>query len=109
MINSRQKGARNERALSHKLNELLGVETRRGQQFSGLNGDADVIGLPEIHIECKAVERLNIYDAIEQAKRDAREGEMPTVFHKKNRKEWLVTMPLDEWIKLYKSYIDREL
>lgn len=107
MINSRQKGARAERLLSHALNALLdeeGITTRRGQQFCGANGDADIVGLPEIHIECKAVERLNIYDAIDQAKRDARKGELPTVFHKKNRKEWLVTMPLIEWIKLYKAF-----
>ena len=107
MINSRQKGARAERLLSHALNALLdeeGITTRRGQQFCGANGDADIVGLPEIHIECKAVERLNIYDAIDQAKRDARKGELPTVFHKKNRKEWLVTMPLIEWINLYKAF-----
>lgn len=110
MINSKQKGARSERLLAHSLNALLsdeGITTRRGQQFSGANGDADVVGLPEIHIECKHVERLNIYDAMEQSKRDARKGELPVVFHKKNRKEWLVTMPLIEWIKLYKAFIHK--
>ena len=105
MINSRQKGARGERTLSHTLNELLGLNTRRGQQFCGANGDADVIGLPKIHIECKCVERLNIYDAVDQARNDAREGEIPCVFHKKNRKGWLVTMPLNEWVKLYEAYL----
>jgi len=107
MINSRAKGARAERLLSHFLNALLeeeGIVTRRGQQFCGINGDQDIVGIPHIHCECKAVERLNIYDAIEQAKRDARKDELPCVFHKKNRKEWLVTMPLIEWIKLFKAY-----
>lgn len=28
-------------------------------------------------------------------------GEMPVVMHRKNRKEWLVTMSLDDWMKLY--------
>lgn len=76
-------------------------DSRRGQQYCGSNGDADVVGLPGIHIECKRVEKLNIYDAVEQSKNDARTGEMPVVMHRKNRKEWLVTMPLDDWMKLY--------
>lgn len=107
MINSKEKGKRGERQLSHILNALLadeGIITRRGNQFCGIEGNADVENLPDIHIECKCQERLNIYDAIDQAKRDARKGELPTVFHKKNRKEWLVTMPLIEWIKLYKAF-----
>lgn len=101
-INSKKKGAAGERELSNKLKEY-GFNTRRGQQYCGVNGDADVVGLPGIHIECKRVERLNIYDAIGQAKVDAKEEEMPTVFHRKDRCEWLVTMRLEDWIKLYKE------
>ena len=99
-MNSRQKGARGERELALKLKEY-GYDCRRGQQYSGIQGDADVIGLPNIHIECKRVERLNIEDAVAQSKRDAREDEIPTVFHRKNNCEWLVTLPLDEFMKLY--------
>lgn len=102
-INSRDKGKRNELLLAHKLKEF-GYNARRGQQFSGLYGDADVIALDGIHIECKAVERLNIHEAMEQSIRDAREGEKPTVMHKKNRTKWLVTMPLDEWVELYEAW-----
>lgn len=102
-MNSRQKGARGERELSNKLRSY-GYETRRGQQYSGINGDADVVGLPGIHIECKRVEKLNIDNAIEQSIHDARYGEMPTVFHRKNGKQWLVTMPFDEWIELYQAW-----
>lgn len=102
-INSRQKGARAERELANLLKDY-GYDCRRGQQFSGANGDPDVVGLPEIHIECKHVERLNIENAMEQAIRDSRENEIPTVFHRKNRKPWLVTMRLDDWMRLYKSY-----
>ena len=102
MTNSRDKGARFERALAHTLNDY-GFSCRRGQQYCGANGDADVVGLPGIHIEAKAVERLNLYDAMEQAKGDAREGELPAVFHKKNRRNILVTMELDDWMKLYKE------
>lgn len=102
-INSRAKGARGERELSSKLKEH-GYETRRGQQYCGSNGDGDVVGLPGIHIECKRVERLNLYDALAQARSDAKDGETPTVFHRKDRSEWLVTMSLDDWMKLYKDW-----
>jgi Holliday junction resolvase len=103
-MNSKQKGARGERELSSKLKEY-GYETRRGQQYCGANGDADVVGLPGIHIECKRVERLNLYDAMSQAKSDAKNNEIPTVFHRKDRCKWLVTMELEDWIKLYREFV----
>lgn len=102
MTNSREKGARFERTLAKKLREY-GYDTRRGQQYCGANGDADVVGLPGIHIEAKAVEHLNIYNAMEQAINDKKDDEVPAVFHKKNRKPILVTMKLEDWIDLYKK------
>lgn len=102
-INSREKGARFERKLANIL-RLYGYDCRRGQQYCGANGDADVIGLDGIHIEAKAVEKLNIYDAMSQAKRDVRDGELPAVFHKKNNAAILVTMELDDWIQLYREW-----
>lgn len=102
-MNSREKGASGERELARKLREH-GYEARRGQQYSGANGDADVLGLREIHIECKRVERLNLQDAMSQAIGDAKEGELPAVFHRKNHCEWLVTMRLDDWMSLYREY-----
>lgn len=56
-MNSRSKGARGERELAEKLREY-GYTTRRGQQYSGANGDADVVGVEGLHIECKRVEKL---------------------------------------------------
>lgn len=106
-INSREKGKRGERELSSKLKEY-GFDTRRGQQYCGANGDADVIGLPGIHIECKRVERLNIYDAISQAKSDAKNDEIPIVFHRKDRCNWLVSMELEEFMKIYREYYEKE-
>ena len=103
-MNSRDKGKRGELELSKKLREY-GYECRRGQQYSGASGDADVIGLPGIHIECKRVEKLNIYDAIDQSKRDARTSEIPAVFHRKNDCDWLVTMRLEDWISIYREWV----
>lgn len=100
--NSRAKGVAGERELANVLKEH-GYTARRGQQYCGSNGDADVVGLDGIHIECKRVERLNIDNAMAQATADAREGETPAVFHRKNRKGWLVTMSLENWLKMYEA------
>ena len=107
MTNSKQKGKRGELELSHKLKEY-GFDTRRTVQYCGKaeEGQADVVGLPGIHIEAKRVEKLNIYDAISQAKADAKNNDLPTVFHRKNRCEWLVTMTLEDWMKLYMEWAD---
>ena len=96
---SRNKGKVGERELAAALRAEGFESARRGQQYSGSETSADVVGLPGIHIECKRVERLNIYEAMEQAQRDAGEsGELPAVFHRRNRKPWLVTMPLSDWM-----------
>lgn len=101
-INSRDKGARFERALASRLREY-GYDCRRGQQYCGANGDADVTGLPYIHIEAKACERMQLYEWMAQAKRDAKEG-MPAVFHKKNNAPILVTMEFDDWMTIYREF-----
>lgn len=106
-MNSRNKGAAGERELAAKLREY-GYNCRRGQQYSGANGDADVVGLPGVHIECKRVEKLNLYDAMAQAVRDAKDGEMPAVFHRKNKKEWLVTLRLNDYMNMYGGTKDAE-
>ena len=102
-VNSRQKGARFERTLAAKLREY-GYNCRRGQQYCGANGDADVVGLPFVHVEAKAQERMQLYDWIEQAKRDAKNGELPVVFHKKNHCEILASMPFDVFMEIYREY-----
>ena len=82
---------------------IYGYDTRRGQQFKGSPDSPDVLGLPFIHIECKRVEKLNLYDAMAQSKADAGE-DMPVVMHRKNRAKWLVTMELSDWIELYREW-----
>ena len=106
---SREKGKRGEREFA-KLCRDEGFDVRRTAQYCGNTGEAaDVVGLPHIHVEVKFVERLNIYDAVSQAMRDAdQDGRMPIVAHKKSRFPWLVTMPAETFFKLYKesSYAD---
>ena len=102
-INGKRKGKMGENELAHVL-KVYGYDCRRGQQYCGANGDADVVGLPGIHIECKRNERLNVYDAMSQSIHDAKDGESPTVMWRKNNCEWLVTMRLSDWIILYSEY-----
>lgn len=101
-MNSRQKGKAGERELAKKLREY-GYDCRRGQQYNGSDGSADVVGLEGVHIECKRVERLNIEDAMAQSKHDARQGEIPVVMHRKNNCKWLVTLRLDDFMNIYKE------
>lgn len=101
-MNSKQKGARGEREIAHILQER-GYDARRGQQFCGANGDPDVIGLPGVHVEVKRVEKLNIEEAMNQSKVDARPQEIPVVFHKRSRKDWLCTLKLDDFLDLYEE------
>ena len=101
-INSREKGRRGEAEAAALLREY-GYEARRGQQYCGANGDADVVGLPGIHLEIKRVERLNVNEAMDQADRDSG-PKMPVVMHRKNRTPWLMTMHLDDFMKLYKAW-----
>ena len=91
-MNSRQKGQRGERQWRDEL-RAQGYHARRGQQFCGSPDSPDVIcdELAWAHFEVKAVERLNIEDAMEQARRDAG-SKVPVVAHRRNHRSWLVTM-----------------
>lgn len=102
-MNSRSKGKRGELEAAHLL-QKYGYDARRGQQFSGANGDADVVGLPGIHIEVKRVEKLNLDEALEQSIRDARGEEKPVVMHRKNRTKWKITMRFEDFMELYKAW-----
>ena len=104
---SREKGKRGEREIAKILREYGYDQCRRGEQFSGANGDADVVGLPGVHLEIKRVEKLNLYDAMAQSKHDAEASnldEKPVVMHRRNNCQWLVTMALNDWIELYREW-----
>lgn len=97
---SRRKGYAGEVEIAGLLREY-GYNTRRGIQAAG---EPDVIGLPGIHIEVKRREKLALEDWMAQAKRDSKPREMPAVFHRKNRGEWLVSVPLDVFMTIYREW-----
>lgn len=102
-INSRRKGKTGELELARKLREY-GWDCRRGQQYSGASGDADVVGIPGIHIECKRRNRLEPYEYISQARHDARKGELPVVFMRRDNSDWLVLMDFDTAMQLIRTW-----
>lgn len=98
---SQRKGRAGELELA-KILQTYGYDVQPGQAVS-YGAMPDLTGLPHVHIECKRSERLNIHAAMAQAVRDAdhfQDG-APTVFHRRNRMGWLVTMRIDDWIGLY--------
>ena len=108
-----RKGAEGER----ELTELLlahGVDAARHgqeQRYTGAKGLPDVeasVHGKRLHIECKRVERLNVPKAFEQAASDAADGYTPIVAHRQNRRPWLVTMSLVDFLTLFSDGGARE-
>ena len=102
---SQRKGADGERELVSVLNGYGYRVERGGSETFGTV--PDITGLPGVHVEVKRTEKLNIQEAMEQAVRDSERCDdgVPTVFHRKNRRGWLVTMQLDNWIRLYRKEV----
>lgn len=104
-INSKEKGARFERELASKFKEYGFEDSRRTAQYCGNTGDAsDVVGLPNLHIEAKHQEKMELYKWMQQAINDAEASgtdSIPAVFHKKNRADILVTMRFEDFMKIY--------
>lgn len=105
-VNGKRKGKDGELELARKLREY-GYDARRSVQYNGKaeEGQADLLGLPGIRVECKRTEKLNLYDAVNQAKRDS-DGtqQKPVVFHRRNHCEWIAIMPLDDFMDIYREY-----
>lgn len=104
MVNSIQKGKAGEREAAKAIEEALGLfpgSIRRSQQYSG-KGDssADLIGLPGIHLEIKRTEKFKLYASLDQAYRDAKNGNLPMVVHRQNKKDWVVVLKLEALPKL---------
>lgn len=106
---SKRKGARGEYLLAELFRENGFENVRRvgQQQYQRGSEVADVVGLPGCHIECKFVERLDLRRAMEQSQRDAEDegqGNIPLVCHKQSRRPWLVTLRIEDFIKLYRGW-----
>jgi hypothetical protein len=107
-MNSKQKGKRGELELSAFLREHGFGSARRGVQYAGGADSPDVVGVPGVHLECKRVEALSLYDAYAQACRDAAPENTPVVAHRRNGKPhhplpWLAILSLDDYLLLVRE------
>ena len=108
MINSKDKGKRYELEIANYFKNLGYKNARRSVQYNGKaeKGQADVIGVPFLHIECKHNEKLNVEEALQQAIRDNNKHsyKIPVVIHRKNIEKSKVTMTLDDFVQIYAEY-----
>ena len=115
----KSKGDAYERELAAYLNEVVFGEDRcqraplSGGGKSGIviAGGADLVGTPDVFIEAKRVERLNVRDAMRQAERNIERSstrDVPVVVTRRNREptgDSLVVMRMKDWNKLYKQFL----
>ena len=102
-INSRDKGAKYERHIAQVLRDH-GYEAERGVQHQGGKDSPDVKhNMPNIHIEAKAVEKLNLWNALAQSEKDAGADEIPVVVFKRNRSKDYVALSFEDFIEIFKK------
>ena len=98
---SRRKGAAGELEAAAKLNEVLGTRFHRGRQYHGGPESPDLAGdLPGLHLEVKRVERVRLYEALVQARRDAAPDQVPVVMHRANNRPWVIVVEVADLIRL---------
>lgn len=103
---SREKGKRGERECRDIWKEHGYVEVHRSSQYCGKGESAaDIEGVdPRLHIETKVgYSYKKVYDFMEQAKADAKDGQIPIVNCKMDRQEWLCVMRLEDFIEIWKD------
>ena len=102
-MNSKDKGKRGERELASILFHMGGWAARRTGFMQSQKGheaaDVDCPELP-IHWEAKRCQTLKMLDWLAQAKRDAKEDQIPVVAWRKNHMAWHVTLTLEHLIQI---------
>lgn len=103
-INSRSKGRAGEQEVVRIL-KAEGYEVERGWQSRGGGEDnADVNGVPGVHIEVKRTEAFDPYKWLAQAQRDAGGGgKLPVVLHRRNKQPWMAILPFEFFLQLVKE------
>lgn len=116
MNSQKNKGDRFERELAEYFNSTAKITTAfraplSGGGFVSTSGGADLMGVPDLFVEAKRVERLNFMDAIRQAEKNSQETnspETPIVINRRNRmatEDSLCLLRLKNFMKYYKAYL----
>ena len=102
---SKNKGKVGEREAAELLREF-GFEAARGVQYQGGADSQDLKhNMTGFHIEVKRTERLKMWDAMDQARNDAKQGDVPLVLHRANRKDWVVILDAKQFMELLNRYV----
>lgn len=109
-INSRAKGKVGELSLCQALRDLFGWTCRRTQQYSGWSRggsspDIEIDQTPDLFVECKRVQALNVPRALSLAVAQCGRR-CPVVMHRPNRSPngWMVTIRLTDLPRLCHAY-----
>jgi hypothetical protein len=109
-VNSRAKGKNGELDLCHTLRALFGWACRRTQQYSGWSRggsspDIEIDQMPDLFVECKRVQALNVPRALSLAVAQCGRR-CPVVIHRPNRSPngWMVTIRLTDLPRLCHAY-----
>lgn len=96
-MKSYAKGKKGELELMHILRDEYGYKSvSRGYVW---NHQADLYGLDSVHIEVKRIEKIVIAKWYKQslaASNFFKDG-IPTVWHRQNKRRWLVTLSYSDW------------
>lgn len=108
---ARQKGAAFERKIAAILTKFTGFDFERGlgQTRAGGTEVADVTCdelKDSIHIECKCQKRVNTRAAYLQASNDA-PNKTKIVIFKNDREPEMILMSLEEFLPMFKAYVDK--
>ena len=102
----RRKGAVGEREASELIGRIFNTEASRNAR-NGVDRAEDIAhGVAGLFCEVKRVEALNVPKAMEKARIDA-DGRIPTLWHRRNRGEWLLTIRAEDiqvLVELYRAH-----
>lgn len=109
---AKSKGRRLQQYVAEKLQQLgKGLEPDDVRSASmGAPGE-DILLSPAarrqfpVSIECKNVEKLSIWAAIDQARANAKDYE-PCVVFTKNREKTFIALDFDFFLKIYEAYLN---
>lgn len=100
---SRQKGKVGEREVAELLRANGFPAARRGVQYQGGPDSPDVVGIVGFHNEVKRTEAFRLYPALEQAKTERKDGDLPVVWHRANGRPWVVVMDALDFLALVRA------
>ena len=117
-LRSRNRGKRGEREAAAHIAWLWNVRARRGRQYAGDPSAPDVViqGAPQLWIEVKLRESLNVASTFERVAKDCGSEPasarltsdpcddvvytgfepVPLLLHRRNRGEWLLTLRVSD-------------